>query len=65
LLSNQFGAWYKTIFGLDSQYLVHYIDSTGAAAVDTLRNVNPALRAGRRPVPDSLAKVLYAHRASR
>ena len=58
LVSNQFGAWYKTIFGLDSQYLVHYIDSTGMAAVDTLRNLIPGFRTGRRPIPDSLAKAL-------
>lgn len=56
LVSNQFGAWYKTIFGLDSQYLVQYIDSTGAAAVDTLRNFNPGFRPGRKPLPDSLTR---------
>jgi len=56
LVSNQFGAWYKTIFGLDSQYLVHYIDSTGMSKVDTLPNFYPGLRPGKRPIPnDSLA----------
>lgn len=60
LLSNQFGAWYKTILGLDSQYLVHYIDSSGAAAVDTLRNFNPGFRPGRKPIEDSLARAFAA-----
>ncbi len=59
LVSNQFGAWYKTIFGLDSQYIIKYIDSTGMPAVDTLRNFNPGLRPSRRPIPnDSLARVV-------
>ena len=57
LVSNQFGAWYKTIFGLDSQYLVHYIDSTGTAAVDTLLNFYPGLKPVSTPLSnDSLVR---------
>lgn len=41
LISNNFGAWYKVIFGLDSNYIIRYIDSIGKAGVDTVKNFNP------------------------
>ena len=44
LVSNQFGAWYKTIFGLDSEYAIQYIDSLGLTKTDTLKNFSPKAR---------------------
>jgi hypothetical protein len=29
IVSNNFGAWYRNMFGIDTSYLIRYIDSTG------------------------------------
>ncbi|MBY0481621.1 MAG: hypothetical protein K2Q21_09710 [Chitinophagaceae bacterium] len=44
LISNNFGAWYKGIFGLDSNYIIRYIDSNGKSGIDTLKNFNPRMQ---------------------
>ncbi len=44
LVSNQFGPWYKTIYGLDSQYVIRFIDSLGVSKMDTLKNYSPSPR---------------------
>lgn len=49
VISNNFPLWYKNIFGLDSIYTIHYIDSAGIAATTTIKNYYL-------PKPDSTKK---------
>lgn len=39
-ISNNFGAWYKNIFGLDTSYLIGYIDSIGVERKQRIQNFN-------------------------
>lgn len=43
VVSGNFPAWYKTILGLDSSYIVSYIDSTGTETVTTIKNFRPTI----------------------
>ncbi|TAD85256.1 MAG: hypothetical protein EAY75_11630 [Bacteroidetes bacterium] len=42
LLSSNFAAWYKTVFGLSESYVIEFLDAKGQAARTTLLNYNPA-----------------------
>ncbi len=48
VLSNNFPAWYRTVYGLDSQYTIKYIDSLGKEATTVIKNFTPA-----KPVKDT------------
>jgi hypothetical protein len=50
LLSNNFSAWYQTVFGLDTAYTIEYIDSNSQKATTVIKNF--------KPVKDTTAKVL-------
>lgn len=41
IVSLNFPAWYKIVFGLDSSYQIKYIDSTGKAATTIIKNFIP------------------------
>lgn len=59
-VSNNFGAWYKNVFGLDTSYLVGYIDSTGVERKERLRTFRmPVLSKSKM---DSLQKLLVAYK---
>lgn len=49
VLSNNFPAWYRTVYGLDSQYTIKYIDANGKEATTTIKNFAPA-----KPVKDTV-----------
>jgi len=48
VVSNNFPAWYKAVFGLDSIYHVAYIDSSGKEATTTVRNFAPVKDTAKR-----------------
>lgn len=55
-ISNNFGAWYKNVFGLDSSYLIGYIDSTGLERKQKIRSFSfPKMDKSKN---DSLQKIL-------
>lgn len=59
-VSNNFGAWYKNVFGLDSSYLIGYIDSTGIERKERLRSFKiPVLDKSKM---DSLQKLLAGYK---
>lgn len=41
VLSNNFPGWYKNVFGLDSTYVIEYIDANGKSATATIKNFSP------------------------
>ncbi len=41
VLSNNFSAWYKLIWGLDSAYVITYIDTTGKEKTTVVKNFAP------------------------
>lgn len=41
VISNNFTSWYKTICGLDSSYIIGYIDTTGKESFTTIKNFAP------------------------
>ena len=41
VLSNNFPAWYKSVYGLDSLYTIHYIDAAGKELIATIKNFSP------------------------
>ena len=41
IVSNNFGAWYRNLFGNDSSYQIGYIDSLGREKTETLRSFRP------------------------
>ena len=51
LLSFNFPAYYKNTFGLDSQYLVSYVDSTGVVKDKTIRYYDPKTDSSFRRTP--------------
>jgi C-terminal processing protease CtpA/Prc len=50
VVSGNFPAWYKTIFGLDSSYQIKYINPKGAESIAVVKNVNPLLDTGKRQI---------------
>lgn len=58
IVSNNFGAWYRNIFGTDSSYLIGYIDSLGMERKEIVRSFRPALL--ERSKMDSLQKIMNA-----
>jgi len=48
VVSNNFPAWYKAVFGLDSTYTVSYIDSAGHSANVIIKNFAPVKDTTRR-----------------
>jgi hypothetical protein len=58
IVSNNFGAWYRNMYGIDSSYLISYIDSSGVEKKETLRSFRP-YRLDRSKM-DSLQKMLNA-----
>lgn len=59
-VTNNFGAWYKNVFGLDTSYLVGYIDSTGAERKERVRIFKmPVLDKSKM---DSIQKILAAYK---
>ena len=51
LLSFNFPAYYKNTFGLDSQYVISYVDSTGTATNKTVKNYDPKTDSSFRRTP--------------
>ena len=59
-ISNNFGAWYKNVFGLDTSYLIGYIDSTGVERKQRIRSFSfPKLDKSK---IDSLQKILAGYK---
>jgi C-terminal processing protease CtpA/Prc len=59
-VSNNFGAWYKNVFGLDTSYLIGYIDSIGVERKEKLRTFRmPVLDKSKM---DSLQKLLASYK---
>lgn len=54
VLSSNFPIWYKTIFGVDSNYRVSYIDSNGIAANAVIKNFTPVIDTSRRQKLESI-----------
>jgi hypothetical protein len=40
-MSNNFPAWYKMIFGLDTMYQIQYIDTLGIQRETSIKNYSP------------------------
>lgn len=59
-VSNNFGAWYKNVFGLDTSYLIGYIDSTGLERKQRIRSFSfPKMDKSK---IDSLQKILAGYK---
>lgn len=58
IVSNNFGAWYRNMFGIDSSYAIGYIDSLGNEKKETLRSFRPFIV--ERTRMDSLQKLMNA-----
>ena len=59
-VSSNFGAWYKNVFGLDTSYLIGYIDSTGAERKERVRIFKmPVFDKSKM---DSIQKILAAYK---
>ncbi len=50
VISGNFPAWYKTIFGLDSSYRINYINASGAESVALVKNINPLKDPGKKQI---------------
>ena len=50
VISGNFPAWYKTIFGLDSNYRIKYINPEGSESVAVVKNINPLQDTGKRQI---------------
>jgi len=55
IVSNNFGAWYRNIFGVDTNYLIGYIDSIGNEKKESIKSFLP--QALGRTQTDSLQKL--------
>jgi hypothetical protein len=58
IVSNNFGAWYRNVFGIDSSYLIVYLDSLGIERKETVRSFRPFTL--ERSKMDSLQKLMNA-----
>jgi hypothetical protein len=59
-VSNNFGAWYKNVFGLDTSYLIGYIDSLGEERKEKLASFRlPVIDKSKM---DSLQKIFSAYK---
>jgi hypothetical protein len=58
IVSNNFGAWYRNMFGIDSSYVIGYIDSLGLEKKETVRSFRPFIV--ERSKMDSLQKLMNA-----
>lgn len=66
LISFNYPFYYRNTFGLDSQYTVHFIDSTGLRKHTTIKNFTPAFDTSRRrriqPLPTLTRKEIRKFR---
>jgi hypothetical protein len=58
IVSNNFGAWYRNMFGTDSNYLIGYIDCAGIERKETIKSFRPYTL--ERSKSDSLEKIMNA-----
>jgi hypothetical protein len=58
IVSNNFGAWYRNMFGTDSSFVIGFIDSLGMERKETVRSFRPFIV--ERSKMDSVQKLMNA-----
>jgi hypothetical protein len=62
IVSDNFGAWYRNVFGTDSSYLIGYIDSLGIERKERIESFRPPIL--ERSKMDSMQKLMNAFKIS-